>query len=631
MINTPQERIAGDVEPNEEEEGYHSPYSDIEELMDNQGVEEVQSVSSLGIRNIWDPPQPSIEHNENFYHVLGVVDSVDVLPGGIKRKDYMESQSRKKIAPRTTLNMLFSNICGTSAMDTYDLGVITEEEEEENSDMENNIIPKEYFLTTSEEEANEEVRDLERMYKQKRREKRHRYRRNKYIRTAHTMTHWLRYLGAVDALEDFQSCWKVELNQISLPPKPPQEENQILLQEELPQKLSRAARRKLNKTKAELIKEEKEAVKQVKEELKKEDLEKNKTRMPHKYQTYLVGRRELATPCETKSQSNQVYEGPPLTKEINLAKPGEEPRPIFISDQLSLEDEEKLISLIKANEDCFAWTYKDMKGVPPEVVKHTIPLIEGARPVVQKPYHMNPHYADEVRKEIQKLIDADFIYEIEHTPWVSPIVIVRKKNGKLRVCVDLKKLNAATVRDHYPLPNMDQLLERVAGKEAYSFLDGFSGYNQILIDPADQYKTAFATPWGTFAFKVMPFGLTNAPSTFQRLMATAFRSLLGQFLEVYLDDLCVNSTWDEHLIRLEEVFKICRRYQISLNPLKCQFWVKHGVILGHIISKNGIATDTSKIKLILELPPPTTKKEVQRFMGHAGYYRRFILAFADLA
>ena len=171
----------------------------------------------------------------------------------------------------------------------------------------------------------------------------------------------------------------------------------------------------------------------------------------------------------------------------------------------------------------------------------------------------------------------------------------------------------------------------MAGKQAYSFLDGYSGYNQISIAEEDQPKIAFITEYGVFAFKRMPFGLTNAPATFQRLMNHAFREYLRQFLEVFLDNLCVHSSWKEHLSCLQKVFERCRYYRISLNPHKCQFWVKHGVILGHIVSRNGISTDEGKVKLILELPPPINYKGVQRFMGHVGYYRRFILFFAEIA
>ena len=189
----------------------------------------------------------------------------------------------------------------------------------------------------------------------------------------------------------------------------------------------------------------------------------------------------------------------------------------------------------------FAWLYKDLKGVDPAVCQHTIPLQDDAKPSRQRPYLYNENYAMKIEEEINRLREAGFIYEIEHTEWVSPLVVVPKKNGKLRVCVNLKKVNAATIRDHYPLPITDHVLERVAGAEAYSFLDGFSGYNQLSIALEDQHKTAFATKRGTFAYKVMPFGLTNTPLTFQRLMCHIFKEFLRSFLEVYVDDLCVHS------------------------------------------------------------------------------------------
>ena len=153
------------------------------------------------------------------------------------------------------------------------------------------------------------------------------------------------------------------------------------------------------------------------------------------------------------------------------------------------------------------------------------------------------------------MLEAEFIYEIEHTEWVSPIVIIPKKNEKLRVCVNLKKVNAATIRDHYPLPITDHVLERVARKQAYSFLDGFLGYNQVSIKQDDQHKTAFATEWGIYAYRVMPFGLTNALATFQRLMSHAFKEYLRVFLEVFMDNLCVYSMLrHEHIHYLTKVF-----------------------------------------------------------------------------
>ncbi|MCO5557895.1 hypothetical protein L7F22_011467 [Adiantum nelumboides] len=280
----------------------------------------------------------------------------------------------------------------------------------------------------------------------------------------------------------------------------------------------------------------------------------------------------------------------------------------------------------------FAWSYKDLKGVDPSICQHTILLKSDAKPSRQRPYTYNEMFARKIKEEIDKLKEVKFIFEIEHTDWASPIVEVPKKDGKLRVCVNLKKVNAATIRDNYPLPITDHVIERVAGREAYSFLDGFSGYNQLAIKSEDQHKTAFATEWGIFAYRVMPFGLTKAPATSQRLMSHAFEEYLRQFLEIYMDDLCVHSLIRmDHIEHLTKIFKKCRLYRICLNPKKCVFMVRQGKILGHIASKNGISTDMEKILVIVELPRPLRVKEVQDFMGHFGYYRRFIYLYAIIA
>ncbi|MCO5551478.1 hypothetical protein L7F22_004982 [Adiantum nelumboides] len=276
---------------------------------------------------------------------------------------------------------------------------------------------------------------------------------------------------------------------------------------------------------------------------------------PKHFKSYTTGDRKVVY---TKAQrtpingSSGVYDGPAIVKEIELAEPGEESKPMFIAQGLTKVEEAVLKELLKEFKDVFAWTYHDMKGVPPSVVQHTIPMISTAKPVQQRPYPMNPKYTKIVQEELEKLIECGFIYPIEHSKWVSPIVIVPKKNGKLRVCVDLKKVNAATRRDHYPLPYSKHVLERVAGKEAYSFLDGYSGYNQITIALEDQAKTAFITEFGVFAFRVMAFGLTNAPATFQQLINTAFKEYLRDFCEAFLDDLCIYSSWEEHLSCLKK-------------------------------------------------------------------------------
>ena len=158
--------------------------------------------------------------------------------------------------------------------------------------------------------------------------------------------------------------------------------------------------------------------------------------------------------------------------------------------------------------------------------------------------------------------------------------------------MNLKKVNAATIRDNYPLPITEHVIERGARKCTYNFPDGFSGYNQLSIKREDQYKTAFATEWGIFAFRVMPFGLTNAHATFQRLMTHAFREYLREFLDIYMDDLCIYSLIrEEHIDHLRKVFKKCMTYRIGLNPEKCVFMVRQGKIVGHNVSANGIFTN----------------------------------------
>ncbi|KAL3685683.1 hypothetical protein R1sor_003705 [Riccia sorocarpa] len=182
-------------------------------------------------------------------------------------------------------------------------------------------------------------------------------------------------------------------------------------------------------------------------------------------------------------------------EEINLGTE-DNPKLVKIGNHLSKEQKEGIIKLLKDYSRVFAWTYEDMKGVPPEICQHKIKLLPSAKPMVQRPYRMNPNYAETIRKEIEKLKEADFIYPVKEYDWLSPIVIVPKKNGKLRVCVDYRKLNEFTIKDPYPIPFIDDIVDKVAGREAYTFMDGYSGYNQVEISPDDRKKTAFIIPWG---------------------------------------------------------------------------------------------------------------------------------------
>ncbi|GJT41586.1 reverse transcriptase domain-containing protein [Tanacetum coccineum] len=253
-------------------------------------------------------------------------------------------------------------------------------------------------------------------------------------------------------------------------------------------------------------------------------------------------------------------------------------------------------------------------------------------------------------KEVLKLLDAGLIYPISDSPWVSPVHCVPKKGGFTvveneeneliptrlvtgwRVCIDYQKLNDATRKDHFPLPFMDQMLERLAGNEYYCFLDGFSGYFQIPIDPQDQEKTTFTCPYGTFAYRRMPFGLCNAPGTFQRCMMAIFHDMIEKTMEVFMDDFSVfGNSFGTCLSHLDKMLKRCEDTNLCLNWEKSHFMVKEGIVLGHKISKNGIEVDKAKVDVIAKLPHPTTVKGIRSFLGHAGFYRRFIQDFSKIA
>ncbi|GJT08680.1 reverse transcriptase domain-containing protein [Tanacetum coccineum] len=275
---------------------------------------------------------------------------------------------------------------------------------------------------------------------------------------------------------------------------------------------------------------------------------------------------------------------------------------------------------------------------------------DDCKPSVQSQRRVNPKIHEVIKKEVIKLLDAGMIYPISDSPWVSPVHCVPKKGGmtvvvneeneliltrlvtRWRVCIDYRKLNEATRKDHFPLPFMDQMLERLAGNEFYCFLDGFSGYFQIPIDPQDQEKTTFTCPYGTFAYRRMPFGLCNAPGTFQRCMMAIFHDMIEKTMEVFMDDFSVfGDNFDSCLSNLERMLKRCEDTNLVLNWEKCHFMCKEGIVLGHKISKSGIEVDRAKVDVIAKLPHPTTVKGVRSFLGHAGFYRRFIQDFSKIS
>ncbi|XP_047330988.1 uncharacterized protein LOC124934495 [Impatiens glandulifera] len=232
---------------------------------------------------------------------------------------------------------------------------------------------------------------------------------------------------------------------------------------------------------------------------------------------------------------------------------------------------------------------------------------------------------DKIKEEVQKQLEADFLDVVEYPEWVANVVPVAKKDGKVRVCVDYRDLNKASPKDNFPLPHIDVLVDHAAGHELLSFMDGFSGYNQVLMAPEDKEKTTFITEVGTFCYRVMPFGLKNAGATYQRATTTILHDMIHKEVEVYVDDMIVKSrNRAGHIVNLEKFLQRIRKYQLRLNPKKCTFGVTAGKMLGFLITQRGIEVDPSKIAAITAMPTPRNEREVRGFLGKIQYISRFI-------
>ena len=304
----------------------------------------------------------------------------------------------------------------------------------------------------------------------------------------------------------------------------------------------------------------------------------------------------------------QQLELKPLPIELKYAFLEEnEQCPVVISSLLTTSQEHDLLCLLKRNKQALGWKISDLKGINPTICTHHIYLEEESKAVRQPQRRLNPHLQEVVRIEVLKLLQAGIIYPISDSTWVSPTQVVPKKSGVTtiknekgeelstrlttgwRVCIDYRRLNEVTRKDHFPLSFIDQLLERVSGHPFYCFLDGYSGYFQIEISPEDQEKTTFTYPFGTYAYRRMPFCLCNASTTFQRCMLSMFNDMVERIMEVYMDDITVyGGDFEECLTNLEAVLQRCIEKNLVLNWEKFHFMVKQGIVLGHIISSRGI-------------------------------------------
>ena len=290
---------------------------------------------------------------------------------------------------------------------------------------------------------------------------------------------------------------------------------------------------------------------------------------------------------------------------------------------------EALAKLLHDYQDVFSRGEHDV-GLTQEV-SHDIPVFPGTIPIKQPPHRLGPEKEEEVRKQVDGLLKRGLI-EPASGAWSSPVVLVRKKDGTWRFCVDYRRLNAVTQYDAYPLPRIDESLDALSGSHYFSTLDLVSGYWQVPLSEDAREKSAFTTRNGLWRWKVLPFGLTSAPATFQRLMEKVLHGLHWKTLLLYLDDIIVISPdFDSHLERLEEVLKRLRRANLKLKPSKCELFRDEVRYLGHVVSSQGVSTDPEKVEAVSSWDPPTSVKDLQSFLGLAGYYRQYIPDFSTIA
>jgi hypothetical protein len=262
------------------------------------------------------------------------------------------------------------------------------------------------------------------------------------------------------------------------------------------------------------------------------------------------------------------------------------------------------------------------------IVEHPLPIKLGFKPYKQPPRKI---YKDEVladvKKEVERLIEANFIRPCRYAEWISNIVPVYKKNGKMRVCIDFRDLNRATPMDGYPMPVADLLVDAAAGHKVISFMDGNAGYNKMFMAIEDISKTAFGCSGhiGLFEWIVMTFGLKNVGATYQRAMNYIFHELIGKLGEIYIDDVVIKSlNHESHLDDVRKTLECTRKHGLKMNLSKCAFGVSAGEFLGFLVHGGGIEVARKSMKAIDEVVPPTNLKELQSLLGKINFVRRFI-------
>jgi hypothetical protein len=297
-------------------------------------------------------------------------------------------------------------------------------------------------------------------------------------------------------------------------------------------------------------------------------------------------------------------------------------------EDLTLEQRKALTQLLSQFQDAFLW--KNQRLGYTDLVTHHIHT-DNQPPIKQKAYRLSHRERELICKEVQQMLE-DRIIEESESPWVSCPVIIKKKDGGVRFCIDLRKVNAATEKDSYPLPRIDDLMDEIGKAKWFFLLDLKWGYWQIALDPEAKVKIAFTTTMGLHQFRVMAFGLCNAPCPFQRLMDVVLRPFIGKFCSVSLDDILIYSdTFAEHMTHLRHVFSVSIDAHLHISPKKCSFGMQELLGLGHIISKDGLTPDPTKVASVRDFLGPTTIFQLRGFLGLCGYYRRYVQSFSQVA
>jgi hypothetical protein len=308
--------------------------------------------------------------------------------------------------------------------------------------------------------------------------------------------------------------------------------------------------------------------------------------------------------------------------------------PIVLGDvdydkSLSHSERDQLFALLNRWSSCFANSTKDLNAVKGEGIEIT--LCEGTQPVCYRPYKLPLKEREYVREKVKDLLDAGIIRE-SVSNFASPVILVKKKTGDYRLCVDYRALNKKTVKNIYPMPNIEEQLTKLAGKVYFTSLDCSQGFHQIPVNPNSIEKTAFITPDGHYEYMKMPFGLVNAPSVFQRFVDKALGPLRYEQVLVYMDDLLLpSSSVEEGLQLLNQVFELLDKAGLKLNLKKCSFLKTEIEYLGHHIGSGGITPGMKKTAAVDNFKRPTSVHEVRQFLGLAGYFRKFIRGFASIA